>query len=234
MGYLINEKVKTGGIPWHIVDPLRKFVDIPFFCETGTAGGMSIKEAAIKFKKLWTIEIIEGRQEVDESFDNITWLTGDSSKLLTHVIDEILKTKVEEVPQYVIFSLDAHYSEPTPNKSKIKECPLLDEIKAIGNYPDDSIVIIDDSRLFLGQVPWPNDPKDWPSIQQIFSLLDKTLPHNIHTLRDDYILSYPDRIRDVFDKEWRDNYLIRYPTAEMKLKSAGKLVWKSVFEYLNK
>jgi len=233
MGYITSEVVKSGGLPMHLVEPLIHKLGVDYFIESGTAGGSTIRQVAPLFKKLWTIELIEGRANIDESLTNIKWLTGNSAAILPNIISELLSTKQKEKPQYAIFFLDAHYSDPTPNTSEYKECYLLEELYALEKYKDDAIVIIDDARLFIGPTPWPCDPREWPTIQQIFDVLNKNFENNIHTLRDDYIISYPDRIKDIFDEEWSKNFSLRYPSDEHKLKSAGKLVWKSVFKYLN-
>lgn len=234
MGYLVNDRVKSGGIPMWIINPLVKELDIPFFIETGSAGLESTFQCCHLFKKSFTIELIEGRTpELPQSvFNNVVSYTGDSGQILPNIIDEILLTKTEETPQYAVFFLDAHYSEPVPNTSGISECPLMDELKAISRYSNDAILIIDDARLFLGHPPYPNDPRDWPSIQEIFAYIQQNFRYHIVTLRDDYILAFPDRIRDIFDKEWVENYNERYPDSATKLKSQVKATWIALQSYL--
>jgi len=45
MGYSTNG-VNTGGLPFHLVNPLIEKYNVPFLVELGTAGGDSAREAA--------------------------------------------------------------------------------------------------------------------------------------------------------------------------------------------
>ena len=58
MGYLTNG-VTTGGVPIELIKTITNGFHVPFFVETGTAGGASIREAAIKFEFCYTIELVE-------------------------------------------------------------------------------------------------------------------------------------------------------------------------------
>lgn len=229
MGYKTNG-VDTGGLPMHLVKPLIDNYDIPFFVETGTASGDSARLASKLFKKVWTIEVVEDRQNIQTENDNIEFLVGDSSKLLYGIIEELKNKKGDNKHQFVLFYLDAHYSDIVPNESDYPECPLLDEIKIAANYGEDAIIIIDDARLFLGQPPYPHDPREWPSIKEIFALLIEKFPYHHITLTDDYILAVPLHVRDVIDKEWRDRFAVRYPNEEDKLKVQVKDVYHAFME----
>lgn len=226
MGYLLNG-VKTGGFPFYIIELLLKSIQIPTFVETGTASGDSVREAALYFKECHTIELIEKRQITTNSPDNIHWYTGNSIDVLPSIIE-----KVKKEMEYCIFSLDAHYSGSELNPGPHKECPLLEEIEVVATYRN-AIIVIDDARLFYGSPPWPNDPREWPALQEIFALLLKSFPTHITTIRDDYIICYPEELKEHFDEEWKARYSQRYPSAEVKLKEEVKHVWKSLFIYLN-
>jgi hypothetical protein len=232
MGYLLNG-VNTGGIPFYLVNKLKDFVSIDIFVETGTAGGESIREAAKIFKECHTIELIENRAVQDLSIKNIKWHTGNSIDVLPAIVNSILKKKESaEDYHYALFWLDAHYCDPVPNTSGIKECPVLEELEIISSIEKDAIIFIDDARLFLGQVPAPGNPEEYPSIQDIFVLLKNKFPHNYSTIVDDYIISIPSRLRTPIDEEWRSRFSIRYPNAEDKLKSDAVNVYNAVLNYL--
>ena len=224
MGYELNG-CATGSVPMYIIEPLIKAVDIPVFCETGTASGDSARESAKHFKKVFTIELIENRQTKDES-KNITWLTGNSVDVLPEVIKNLNKN------EFCLFWLDAHYSDPTPNESQFKECYIIEELKIIREqFGDKAIIFIDDARLFYGHPPAPADPRDWPVLGEIFKELNQFEFH-INTVRDDYILSYPDTLQDPLNEEWRSRYHIRYPNAADKLKSEVKSVYSALHNYI--
>ena len=226
MGYLLNG-VETGGLPFHLVKPILDKYNVPFFVETGTAGGDSAREASKMFTHVWTIELIDGKQEVEDAPDNVEFLVGDSVQLLPEIISEI---NANEKGQYVLFYLDAHYSDIVPNETGYPECPVLEEIKAVAEYGDGAIIIIDDARLFFGNPPYPHDAREWPSICEIFILLKEKFPYHHVTITDDYVLCIPLHVRDVIDQEWRDRFHIRYPSAEDKLRGQVKDVYKAFME----
>lgn len=239
MGHKINDMVDTGGFPLYLVKNLIENVDVPYFIESGTAGGESIIKASKHFKHCYTIELIEGRAIVNPDIENITWYTGHSVGVLAEIIEELIidkeslqKPKKPEKYNYALFFLDAHYSDNVPNESEYKECYILEEIQAMARYRDDSIIIIDDARLFMGHPPAPNNPQDWAGIQDIFISLKEHFPYNYSTIIDDYIVSVPERIRDYIDEDWRKNFNKRYPSEKDKLQSEVKNVWKALTEYV--
>lgn len=233
MGYKSNG-VATEGLPIHLVQPLLDNFEIPFLVETGTASGDSVRAVYKMFPAIYTIELIENRQDKKDAPSNVVFLVGDSSKLLPQIIANLLELKGEKERQYVLFYLDAHYSDDVPNESGYPECPVLDEIRCIAKYGGDAIIIIDDARLFLGQPPYPHDPTEWPSIKKIFELLIKYFPYHHITLTDDYILAIPLHVREPIDAEWRERFHIRYPNEEDKLRSQYKDVWEDVKDKYSK
>ena len=239
MGYKLNG-VETEGLPVHLIKPLLDSHSIPYFVETGTAGGHSVKEASSMFKKCYTMEIISGRPVLKDVPKNIDFMIGNSIDLLPEVIDELIILREAEGTvtengvrqQFVLFWLDAHYSDNVPNKSDIPECPVLDEIEIVSKYGDDSIVIIDDCRLFLGATPYPCNSAEWCGIDEIFNKLRTLFPYHYNTLVDDYIVSIPIHIKEVWDEQWNKRFLTRYPSEQDKLKVDAQNVYKSVLNYL--
>lgn len=232
MGYKSNG-VETGGLPHDLVFRIKGKYDVPFFVETGTAKGESAMKMAYSFKKIWTIELIEGRQEQSIIHKHINWLVGNSVELLPQIIKEISQPKVENGNgYYTLFYLDAHYSGDTENDTGYPECPLLKEIECVAENGYHSIIIIDDARLFLGRPPHPHNPEEWPSIKEIFLLLNEKFPYHHVTITDDYILAIPLHIRDVIDEEWRSRFHIRYPNEQDKLKSQVKDVYNAFKKYI--
>lgn len=208
MGYKLNG-VKTGGLP---IEYIKRFVDeyeIKYFVETGTAGGDSVRAAAEIFEVCHSIEVIEGRPE-GEFTENVTLWIGDSSKVLAEITKPFKGERV-------VFWLDAHWSDNVESPDKTKECPLLDEIKAIKGH--DCLILIDDARLFLGPHPWPCDYRYWPQFQDVFKALKDNFPTHKVTIVDDYIIAVPDYMDDSFRVEWWDRFKVRYPEGEEVIKS---------------
>ena len=219
MGYK-HHSVKTGGIP---VDYIAKFAHkIPVFIETGTAGGESVRAVSHLFTHCHSIEIVNGRPSGDFP-KNVTLHEGDSAKLLKEIADPYKK-------EYILFWLDAHWSEPHESKEGEEECPLLDEIKALQGFK--AVIMIDDARLFLGPPPWPNDPQKWPKFKDVIYWLITLFPDHITTVVDDYIVCIPDEMKDIFINEWRGRFLERYPTDEMKLKQSVRDSFNALTKYI--
>lgn len=223
MGYQLTG-VNTEGLPEHIVRIFTRAYDVPTFVETGTAGAASIRIASDIFKQCYTIELIPERASRMDG-GNVEFYTGNSVNVLPEIISKF-------GGEYAFFFLDAHFCDSVPNTSGVKECPVMDELKAISVYQK-SIILIDDARLFFGHPPYPNDPRDWPMVEDIFAEAKKLFPDHHTTIVDDYILVYPHVMGAAVIAEWTKRFPVRYPSAEDKLKSQVKDVYASFKKYIN-
>lgn len=117
--------------------------DYPVFIETGTYNGNTIIPLEIHFNELHTIEIKEEfvvnlKNKYNKS--KINFHLGDSSKVLAKLCPKIKNN--------TIFFLDGHWSSGNTGKGD-KDCPLYEELQCImSSHTHNSIVIIDDCRLF--------------------------------------------------------------------------------------
>lgn len=218
--------VNTGGLP---VEYIKRFTDkysIPVFIETGTAGGDSVRAASKLFETCHTIEIVGGRQGKQEDYpDNVILHEGDSARLLGQIA-------MQHKFVNIFFWLDAHWSEPHEAPEGTEECPILREIESIAFVGQHALIMIDDSRLFFGRPPWPCNYVMWPRFQFVFEKLRECFPDHVTTIVDDYIICFPLVMNDAHMYEWYENYQKRFPTDDMKLKEATKLVWKAFRKYL--
>ncbi len=129
--------------------------DYDYFVETGTYMGETILRYVNDFKKLYTIELSETLyndfNEKNYDRNKLKSILGDSSKKLKEVIDDINGN--------TIFFLDGHFSSCGTAKGD-KDVPLYEEIKLINdNFKYESIIIIDDLRLFGSNIT-----EDWSDI----------------------------------------------------------------------
>jgi len=229
-----GQGVITSGLPMHIIDVFFDNISINWFVELGTASGDSIKEAAKHFKQCYTIELNPSRQIADKSLKNISWLTGNSVDVLPIIIDILIENKGDSKEhEYCLFWIDSHFDGDKPKDSPYKDCYLMEELEILaGDYREDSIILIDDARLFYGNPPQPNTASEWPAVQDIFIFLKDKFPYHFATIVDDYILCLPDRIKWVFDKMWMGQYNIRYPSDAEKLRSQTKDVFNAFTQYI--
>lgn len=129
-----------------IIGKFKDFSNIKTFIETGTYEGDTILPMASVFKQLYTIEIkpefsnsVRAKAQ-SRGITNINFIVGDSSVEL----EELLKT----INESVVFFLDGHWCGINTGLGK-KDCPLLEELRAIQKlHNHNSIIIIDDLRLF--------------------------------------------------------------------------------------
>lgn len=237
MGFRLNSLVDTGGVPMYLIKEFIEQVQIDVFVETGTASGGSIKEASKYFNECHTIELNEGRPKYDPSIKNITWHTGNSIDVLPDIVRGLLKHKEENGMQpedyrYCLWWLDSHFDGDKPKNSPFKDCYLLEELDIISQYAQDSIIIIDDARLFMGYPPHPNEPKEWPTIQQTFAKFKDKFEYYFVTVCDDYIIAFPDRLEWIYQRLWMRDYKKRYPDDDEKIRLATKLVYDSLLKYI--
>ena len=201
MGYLFNG-VEDTGVPMKIIESIIEGFNVPFFIETGTASGHSIVEASKKFKFCHTIELIQDRETVEIENKNIEFHKGDSIQLIPKILKEIGN-------EYVVFWLDAHYSETVPADEDCIECPIIEEIEATKSNQK-AIILIDDARFFLGATPYPMNPNKWASILEVFNCLQKNFPKHHITIIDDYVVAIPIEMKGNLNKYWLETFDIRY------------------------
>lgn len=129
---------------------LTEFGKGTVFVETGTYEGDTVQLAKEHgFSNVHSIELNEDLYKKCASrFENISEVKiwqGDS-------VDR-LKDIMKEIKGQATFWLDAHASGPLPG-GKYGGCPLVHEIKAIGEHDvKNHVIFIDDCRLF-GSAEW--------------------------------------------------------------------------------
>ena len=216
--------VNTGGLPIEYIKRFTEKYSIPIFIETGTAGGDSVRAAALLFKKCHTIEIVDGRP-AGEFPENVQLHTGNSA------------TQIQEITKWyphenIFFWLDAHWSEPHEAPAGTEECPILREIEAIAHVKQRALIMIDDARLFYGRPPWPCNPSSWPRFMHVFDKLRQCFPDHVVSIVDDYIICFPLSMNDAHVWEWYDNYTKRFPTDADRLKQSVKDSYQALLKYM--
>jgi hypothetical protein len=202
--------VVTFSIPKSLVLKFLEFKPIDNFIETGTFQGGTTFWAAGYFNKVYTIEIDESLSKTTASRPdcppNIDFLVGDSKVVLPELMQR-------GVAGSCLFWLDGHWCSGGGGKDE--ECPLLDELAAIQSKQD-SIIMIDDARCFLGPLPAPHDAAHWPRIDEVFKKISELFPSHSFTILDDVIIVLPQEYLPVFDAEWQQTFQSRFFPKEKK------------------
>ena len=137
------------------------------FIETGTADGPTAELAALAFGVVYTIEWSPEFRKVAETrlhrYPNVRLCFGDSAAWLRDHPPGAC-----ELPR--IYWLDAHWSGSVYKPDR--ECPLLDELAAIGSLRDADVVLVDDARRFRQDPGPPHDPRQWPSYERVFATME--------------------------------------------------------------
>ena len=146
-------------------DLLAALVDrygLRLMVETGTLAGDTVGAAAPRFERCWTIELHPANFIRAKRFlthrKNVTPLLANSE----HALPEIRRW----LDRPTLFFLDAHWSGAMTAKGRT-ECPLLAELRAIGDLRGGHVVAIDDARLFAAPPPPEHDAQQWPRLDEI-------------------------------------------------------------------
>lgn len=191
-----------------LIESLKEVLPISLFVETGTFKGDSVAAIYPYFDKLITIEHSEPLwREATARFKgirNVEVLLGDSPNVLAGLRDAFAEAST-------LFWLDAHWCVAENESGHQSQCPLLDEIRAIGSLGDSSVVLIDDARLFMSLPPEPYDSAQWPLFNQIIAaLLGLSTKHELMIIND-VIVFYPKVAQEVvkhYARRWGLDWLL--------------------------
>ena len=169
-----------------LVKALRKTQLLQAFVETGTFHGDTTAAMAASFPKVYTVElskvIFEQTSQRLRSLPNVTMIQGESPAALKR-----LKSELADIS--VLYWLDAHWCGGVTGGDK-NECPLMDELAAIGKLNANSVVLIDDARFFISPPPAPHDVTGWPMLAEVvagLTALSKT--HKLWIINDVFVFA---------------------------------------------
>lgn len=182
-----------GTVDLALASELRDALGIHRVIETGTYRGVTAHALAKVFNEVVTIELSALLHERAASalgyLPQVRPLCGNSVNVLGTLADPETAS---------LYFLDSHWSSGKTPKCD-QECPILDEIGIInGGHPNDC-VIIDDAHLFASTPPPPLDPKQWPTLADVFDAVRETWPQHIVTVLDNQIIAVPSHGRQAID-----------------------------------
>lgn len=83
-----------------------------------------------------------------------------------------------------LYWFDAHWSGARTAGAE-RQCPLLDELRTTSPGTFGDWYLIDDARLFTGQLDPILDPGQWPTLEEIRSLMSELRPNYEVRVRED-------------------------------------------------
>ena len=178
------------GVPIAIVDVLRERGDLRVCVEAGTYRGASTELLAARFDRVVTIEASPALAALAQrrfaGLSCVQVVQGDSSAVLPALLDRL--------DQPTLFWLDSHYCGPE-TFGVDRQCPVIEEIRAIVAAAPEHVVLIDDARLFFEPPPLPLDADQWPSLGEICAAFAAGRHPRFVAVHDDVIFAVPESLR---------------------------------------
>lgn len=171
----------------------KRYLPLAAFIETGTMKGDTVALVRPYFARTVSIELSDDYyQAALERFrgdPDVILLKGDSAALIEGPARE-----ADAAP--AMFWLDAHWCRDDEEKTEGagSQCPLLGEIRAIGRIHPESVLLVDDARLFLCTPGRPHDYGQWPDFHDIVTALLALSPVHRVMVVNDVIVFYPEAL----------------------------------------
>jgi hypothetical protein len=189
------------GVDFNLISHLTDSNEFTTFVETGTYKGNTTHKVSKYFDEVHTIEA----SEIYHSEAKNRFLNNDSITCHFGVSENILEKILNEIDKSSIFWLDAHFSGGD-TAGKDNECPLLSELSLLKKRPEviqNSIIMIDDARLFMAPPPFGHDPRQWPNIRDVISALGQNV-----IVFEDVIYFFPDKYKSTLVDYFRNKLKI--------------------------
>ncbi|MDB6029269.1 MAG: hypothetical protein JWM68_5492 [Verrucomicrobiales bacterium] len=173
---------------------LTRELPLQLFVETGTFQGDTLALARKFFKKCHSVEM--SPQLHEKAVRRFTGDTGveihlsDSPGALRKLRDQFASTPT-------LFWLDAHWCVADDTSGADSQTPLIEEIQAIHKLHPDSVVLIDDARLYLCAPPAPHRVSDWPELDEVARALFALSNDHRLVVYNDVFIFYPKRLLSV-------------------------------------
>ncbi len=181
---------------------LTRELPLKLFAETGTFKGDSLNMARKFFEACYSVEASpELHKQARERFKG-------AKDLHLHLSDSpsfLRKHQREFGEKPTLFWLDAHWCNADNTSGETSQSPLLGELQAIGTLHRDSVVLIDDARLYLCAPPAPHRFDNWPDFHSIVTALLKLSPNHRLMVLNDVVIFYPEALQAAMAKYAHQN-----------------------------
>jgi hypothetical protein len=175
-----------------LLNLLTSVLPLQTFVETGTFKGETLRLACPLFKECHSVELSPKLYRAA-----VKQFGGQAGVHLHHgPSPEFLRAKRDRFASVpTLFWLDAHWCVAEQTAGGESQTPLLAELEAIHALHPQSVLLIDDARLYLCPPPAPHRAGDWPDFHAVVqALLPLSRGHRLMVLND-VILFYPENLR---------------------------------------
>lgn len=171
-----------------LVKLLKELLPIKVFVETGTYEGDTIDVVQSYFEAIYSVEIFpayyeKARQRFSEG-KNIYLYQNNSPDFIKEIKSQIQDSSC-------LYWLDAHWCATEGDQLQASQCPLIEEIQSIDVLNNNSVILIDDARLFLCPPPKPHIIDQWPRFSSILRELQNISDNHEILILNDVILYIP-------------------------------------------
>jgi hypothetical protein len=213
------------GVPIWIAEFGHTVMRIEFAVETGTHVGKSALALSAVYERVLTIEsneqLLNKAKLLNSNVKNIEYRIGTSSDMLRDLFPVIREG--------TFFWLDAHYSGGETSGEEYP-CPVIEELIQIQNFEflQDSLICIDDARLFGGPHDLAPSMQGWPRLFPILKIVDEMQMSSF--LIDDVIVCLPTQ----HEQEFMLSYISRSNPTKENMHGKGRRIgfanWWNIFQ----
>ena len=191
-----------------LIEALRKALPLNVLVETGTFEGDSVAESLSHFHKIISLELspelCAKAVKRFHAYSHVQIIQGNSPQTLQELSNELQRSEV-------LYWLDAHWCVASNTAGEASQCPLLNELTAIGALNERSVILIDDARLFLAPPLAPHEISQWPSFQQIVRCLQALSSQHELMVVNDVIAFFPQVARksmEIYAQSYGADWLV--------------------------
>ena len=185
-----------------LIRELKRHLPLEVLVETGTFEGDTVAQVRELFETLHTVELSEKYFEISRQrflHDPAIFVSqGPSPDWLKQLVPRLLD-------QPVLYWLDAHWCVAEQTAGEISQCPLIEELRAIGGLNPQSVLMIDDAQLFLCPPPHPHESSQWPPFDLLVRELRALSPIHEMMVLNDVFLFYPGSVASAVQRYAREN-----------------------------
>ncbi|NJL41498.1 MAG: hypothetical protein HC899_35985 [Leptolyngbyaceae cyanobacterium SM1_4_3] len=184
-----------------LVKQLQQVLPLSVFVETGTFEGETVSQVLGLFDRIHTVELSqEYYTAASKRFQhqNVSCYHDSSERFLKNLCPALQEDSV-------LYWLDAHWCVASATAGEASQCPLLKELEAIHSLNSESVILIDDARLFLCTPPKPHSVEDWPTFDSILKKISALSSAHELMVINDVIVYYPACLSSVMKQYAHEN-----------------------------